>query len=51
MTDDSKILFAVVVVESLSRAQLLVTPRTAAHQAPQSFTVPQGLLDSCPLNQ
>ena len=38
MTDDSKILFAVV-VESLSHAQLLVTPQIAAHQAPQSFRV------------
>ena len=34
----------VVVVVSLSRAQFFVTPWTAAHQAPQSFTVPQGLL-------
>ena len=29
-----------VVVQSLSRVQLFVTPQTAAHQASLSFTVP-----------
>ena len=33
-----------VVVQSLSRVRLFSTPCTAAHQAPQSFTISQHLL-------
>ena len=34
----------VVVLELLSHVQLLATPRTAAHQAPLSFTISQSLV-------
>ena len=33
----------VFVVQSLSRVLLFVTPYTAAHQAPLSFTISEGL--------
>ena len=36
-------LFNVVVVQSLSCVRLFVTPWTAAHQAPLSFTISRGL--------
>ena len=35
----------IVVIQSLSRVQLLMTPRTAAHQASLSFTISQTLLN------
>ena len=41
----------VVVVWSLSHAQLFVTPWTAAHHAFLSFTISWSLLNSCPLSQ
>ena len=40
-----------VVVQSLSRVQLFVTPWTAACQASLSFTVSQICSNSCPLSQ
>ena len=39
------------VVQSLGRVQLFVTPWTAAHQAPLSFTISQSWLNSCPLSR
>ena len=47
MTNSIKIgniVIVAVVVQSLSRVQLVVTPWTAAHQAPLSFTISQSLL-------
>ena len=41
----------VVVIHSLSRVWLFVTPRTAARQTSLSFTVSWSLLKSCPLSQ
>ena len=40
-----------VVVQSLSRVQLFVTPRTAAHKAPRPSLSPGVCLDSCALSQ
>ena len=39
------------VVQSLSHIRLFVIPWTATHQASLSFTVPQSLLNFCPLSQ
>ena len=47
MTNSIKIgniVIVAVVVQSLSRVQLVVTPWTAAHQAPLSFTISWSLL-------
>ena len=47
MTNSIKIgniVIVAVVVQSLSRVQLVVTPWTAAHQASLSFTISQSLL-------
>ena len=41
---DFQVVIAVVVVQSLSHVQLFVTPRTAASQASQSFTISRSLL-------
>ena len=41
----------VIIVQSLSHAQLYVTSWTAAHQVSLSFTISWSLLKSCPLSQ
>ena len=45
MGDSRRNILVVVVVQSLSRVQLFVTPWTVAHQAPLPFTISQSLLN------
>ena len=51
MTEQLTYFFLIVVVQSLSRVQLFVTPWTAACQASLSFTISRSCSNSCPLSQ
>ena len=43
--------YGTVIVQSLSRVQLLATPWTIAHQVSLSFTISRSCSNSCPLSQ